>query len=39
MLAAILVILVVGILIELLFFAPIERALLARRGLAKGHTA
>ncbi|GAA3686500.1 ABC transporter permease [Arthrobacter ginkgonis] len=36
---AILAILVVGILVELLLFAPVERALLARRGLAKGHSA
>ena len=37
--SAILAILVVGILVELLLFTPVERALLARRGLAKGHTA
>ena len=37
--SAILAILVVGILVELLLFAPTERALLARRGLAKGHAA
>jgi NitT/TauT family transport system permease protein len=36
--AAILAILAVGILIELLVFAPIERRLLQRRGLLAGST-
>lgn len=37
-LATILVILAIGILIELLFFAPLERRMLRRRGLLQGGT-
>ena len=37
-LATILVILSIGILIELLFFAPLERRMLRRRGLLAGST-
>jgi NitT/TauT family transport system permease protein len=37
-LATVLVILVIGILIELVFFAPLERRMLRRRGLLQGGT-
>ena len=37
-LATILVILAIGILIELVFFAPLERRMLRRRGLLQGGT-
>jgi NitT/TauT family transport system permease protein len=37
-LATVLVILVIGILIELAFFAPLERRMLRRRGLLQGGT-
>ena len=37
-LATVLVILFIGILIELVFFAPLERRMLRRRGLLQGGT-